>query len=56
MVKDDYQKTIFQLNEMIRHLLLDSEDVKTNHGYWIEYWEHIEKENQSVFDGIYKTE
>lgn len=49
-----YDKTIFQLNELIRILLIDSDDVKEERvGDWIEYWERIERENKEIFDTIY---
>lgn len=49
-----YQKAVFQLNELIRHLLIDGDDVKKKCvGSWIDSWERIEKDNQEVFDEVY---
>jgi hypothetical protein len=49
------EKAIFQLNEFIRHLLIDSNDVeKSRLKYWIDYWTKIEKENEEIFVQLYK--
>ena len=50
-----YKKVLFQLDQLVRLLLIDSDDVKSGRlKYWIDYWEGLEKENQEVYDSIYK--
>lgn len=57
MDKGKYEKVIFQLDELIRHLLVDSKDVKPDRlDHWIEYWDKIETDNQEVYDSIYTFE
>ena len=51
---EKYKKAIFQLDEMIRHMLIVSNDVK-NSDYWFAQWEEIEGENQEVWDEVYKS-
>ena len=49
---EQYKKVIFQLDELIRHILLDSNDLNTDClKYWIDYWSKIEEENQDIFNG-----
>ena len=54
---EQYKKVIFQLDELIRHILLDSNDLNTDClKCWIDYWSKIEEENQDIFNEIYKSE
>jgi len=56
MSNENYKEVIFKLNELIRHLLIDSGDVKgENLKYWIDYWDRIESENQDIIDEIYNV-
>jgi hypothetical protein len=56
MEKEYYHETIFQLNELLRYLLVDSNDIKKNKiGYWIKRWEQIEDVNKDVLTEIYRT-
>jgi len=54
MGNEKYQKAVFQLNELIMHLLLNSNDVKSEQlKCWLDYWDRVESENQEVFNEIY---
>ena len=54
MDNEKYQKAVFQLNELIMNLLLNSSDVKGERlKFWLDYWDRIEFENQEVFNEIY---
>lgn len=54
MDNEKYQKSVFQLNELIMHLLLNSNDIKSEQlKFWLDYWDRVESENQEVFNEIY---
>ena len=54
MDNEKYQKSVFQLNELIMHLLLNSNDIKSEQlKFWLDYWARVESENQEVFNEIY---
>jgi len=56
MRDERYKEVIFKLNELIRHLLIDSDDVEVeNKKYWIDYWNRIESENQDIIDELYNV-
>jgi len=56
MSNENYKEVIFKLSELIRHLLIDSDDVKGEKlEYWIAYWDRIESENQDIIDEIYNV-
>lgn len=54
---ENYKKTIFQLDELIRHLLVDSNDIKAGKlNYWMKYWSSIEEQNKEVYECVYKQQ
>jgi replication initiation and membrane attachment protein DnaB len=55
MEVEEYKKTVFQLDELIRHLLVDSNDIKAGRlNNWMKWWSKIEEENKDIYDRIYK--
>jgi hypothetical protein len=53
---DKYHKAIFQLDNLLRILLVESDDIKNKRvDRWIKLWEKIEIENQDIYNEIYKN-
>jgi hypothetical protein len=54
---EKYKKTIFQLDELIRHLLVDSNDIKAGRlNNWLKWLSGIKEENKEVYESIYKQQ
>lgn len=53
-MNEKYKRVIFQLNELLRDLLIDSSDIKEDKiEEWFKQWDKIENDNQDVYNEIY---
>ena len=53
---EKYKKAIFQLDELLRHLLVDDPDYyfkKNKSEYWYKYWLKIEEENKEAYHDVF---